>query len=236
MSYNYSGYQTALATLMATTTTDSFFTTILPNCIDYAEQRIYRELDFLNSRFTDTSTATAAGTRNITFINTLIVLETIAVFTPAGTGPTTGTRVQLSPATHDFIDAVYPSALVASQATPQYFAMVGQQQALLGPCPDAAYTVEIIGTYRPAPLSGSNTTTPLTVLLPDLFLAASMIFMAGYQKNFGAQADDPKMAVSWESQYQTLMVSAKSEEFRKKFQSETWTSQINSPVAGKQRG
>jgi hypothetical protein len=113
---------------------------------------------------------------------------------------------------------------------------VGQQQAAVGPCPDQAYNVEVYGTYRPATLSATNPNTPLTVLLPDLFLAASMIFMSGYQKNFGAQADDPKMAASWESQYEKLMMGATSEEFRKKFQSSTWTSMIKPVEADKSRG
>lgn len=50
----------------------------------------------------------------------------------------------------------------------------------------------------------------------DLFVAAAMVFMSGYQKNFGAQADDPKMAMSWETQYQALLRGAMDEEARKK--------------------
>ncbi|HQT62720.1 hypothetical protein [Acidiphilium sp.] len=221
---------------MATTSADPDFVTILPRCIEYAEQRIYRELDILNTRFRDTSSTCAPGSRSVTLPDTLMVCETLAVLTPAGQQPPTAQRNILVPCTHDFIDMVYPSDAAASQAMPQYFAMIGQAQALVGPCPDQAYAVEVFGTYRPAPLSSTNTTTPLTVLLPDLFMAASMIYMAGYQKNFGAQADDPRMAQSWEQQYQFLMAGAKSEEFRKKFESSSWTSMIPSTEANTQRG
>lgn len=236
MSYDYTGYQTALATLMATITTDPNFVAILPDCIDYAEQRIYRELDLLNTRFIDTSVTTTAGNRTVNLNSGLYVLETLAVITPAGASTSTGQRAVLQPVTHDFIDIVYPNTQTAYQSQPLYYAMITQTQAILGPCPDGAYLVETVGTQRPAPLSISNTSTVLTTMLPDLFLAASMVFMTGYQKNFGAQADDPKMSQSWEAQYQALMAGAKSEEFRKKYESSTWSSMIQSPVADKQRG
>ena len=237
MSYDYASYQNYLATLMATTTADPYFQTILPVCIDYAEQSIYRELDLLNTRQRDSTTFCTIGSRYVTFANTLVVVETLAVIVPGGTQPSAGTRRTLIPCTHDFIDTVYPNDGPAEyQSTPIYFAMLDQQSALLGPSPDAAYVLEVVGTYRPAPLSATNTTTPLSVLLPDLFLAASMIFMSGYQKDFGAQSDDPKMSGSWLEEYNRLMMSAKSEEFRKKFQASTWTSMIPSTEANRQRG
>jgi hypothetical protein len=39
-----------------------------------------------------------------------------------------------------------------------------------------------------------STTTILSLYVPDLFVAAAMIFMAGYQKDFGSQSDDPQAA------------------------------------------
>lgn len=233
--YDYAGYQTALTTLMATTTQDPFFQQILTNCIDYAEQRIYRELDVLSTRQRVTATL-AAGSRELTLPPSVMVVETLAVITPAGSQPGVGQRNIMAPVSHDFLDMVYPNDSVAYQAQPAYFAMLTQQTALVGPAPDQPYVVEAVTTFRPSPLSSTNTTTVLTELLPDLFLAASMVFMAGYQKNFGAQADDPKMSASWEQQYQQLMAGAKSEEFRKRFMQSSWTSMITSPVADRQRG
>lgn len=233
---NYSSYQSQLATLMATSVTDADFQTILPACIDYAELRIYRELDLLNTRYRDATSRCTAGSRELTLPATLMVLETLAIVTPTDTLPPAGARSICVPVTHDFLDMVYGSDASASQAVPQYFAPFGQSSVVLGPCPDQGYGVEIVGTYRPLALSVDNTVTPLTDLLPDLFMAASAIYMAGYMKNFGAQADDPKMAQSWEEQYQLLLKGAQSEEFRKKFQSSSWTSRIASPVAVPQRG
>jgi hypothetical protein len=107
---------------------------------------------------------------------------------------------------------------------PALFAMIDQNDIIVGPAPISAFGVEVIGTIRPTPLSSTNTTTFLTSNLPDLFMAASMVFASGYMRNFGAQSDDPAKAVSWESQYQALFASAKGEETRKRFAGLGWTS------------
>jgi hypothetical protein len=114
--------------------------------------------------------------------------------------------------------------------------MIDERTFSLGPWPNAAYTLEIIGTYRPASLSASNTTTFISQYLPDIFVMASMIFISGYQRNFGRQSDDPAMAQSYESQYQALLRGATVEEYRKKFAASGWSSMSPSPVATPGRG
>jgi hypothetical protein len=76
---------------------------------------------------------------------------------------------------------------------------------------------------RPSPLSASNTTTFISQFLPDLFMAAAMREAAGWMKNYGAQSDDPKQALSWDAIYTNLLPSAKLEENRKRFASGSWT-------------
>lgn len=213
-------------------TTDADFVGILPSIIDYAEQRIYRELDLLSTVVRDQSSTLTTNSRNFTLPSgqgRFVTTQGVNVFTPVGT---TTTRNQLTPQTRDYIDAAWPSETAASASTvPSSFAMITDQTIIVGSPPGAGFTVEIIGTIRPAPLSVSNPNTFLTDYLPDLFMAASIVFGSGYQKNFGAQADDPKMAVSWETQYQSLKASAMVEELRKKWQSVAWSSQSPSPVA-----
>ena len=58
-----------------------------------------------------------------------------------------------------------------------------------------------------------------------------MIYISGFQRNFGKIADDPQMAVTYESQYQTLLKGAVVEEARKKYEASAWSSQGPSPVA-----
>jgi hypothetical protein len=65
---------------------------------------------------------------------------------------------------------------------------------------------------------------------------ASMIYISAYQRNFGKANDDPQMAVTYESQYQTLLRSAMMEENRKKFEAAAWSSQSPSTAATPTRG
>lgn len=232
MSYTYATYSAALAELMVTDVADANFVAILPSIIDYAEQRIYRELDLLSTVTRDTGLLTI-GTRTFTLPSNLgrfVVTNGINVITPSTTTvPDNGTRNPMAPVSRDVLDAFWPSTTGA--AVPSQYAMITDQQIIVGPAPLAAYTVEVIGTIRPNPLSVSNMTTYLTLYLPDLFLLASMIFAAGFQKNWGAQADDPKMAVAYESQYQTAKTSANVEEQRKRYAAGAWGSLSPTPIA-----
>ena len=57
MALNYTTYVTSFANLLVVATTDLGFQTMLPNAIDYSEQRCYRELQLLNTIARDTSQA-----------------------------------------------------------------------------------------------------------------------------------------------------------------------------------
>jgi hypothetical protein len=118
---------------------------------------------------------------------------------------------------------------------PQYFCPFNDNLFYVGPFPDAAYYVEVVGTYRPDSLSASNTETFISLYLPDLFIMASMIYLSAFQRNFGRQSDDPSMAMSYEQQYQLLKQGAQVEESRKKWEAGAWSSQSPSPVASPNR-
>lgn len=232
MSIDYTTYVSQLSNLMVVGSTDANFQTFLPGCIDYAEQRCYRELDLVDTQVTS-SGATTASDRNFTlptYVGTYIVVDQINVMSSAGTGSSNGIRNQVMPTTREFIDLIYPSGQTAT-GIPLYFCRANSSNVIFGPAPDAVYTAEVIGTQRPTPLSSGNSSTFLTSQLPDLFIAASMVFASGYMRDFGAQSDNPQQAASWEMQYKTLFQSANSEENRKKYQSEAWTSESPSPSA-----
>jgi hypothetical protein len=152
------------------------------------------------------------------------------------TNPDACDRVPLLPTTKEFLDAVYGSGSVANRGLPQYWVPFDDYTFLVGPYPDQSYTIELVGTYRPASLSSSNTTTFISLNLPDLMVMASMVFISAYQRNFGRASDDPQMAVTYEAQYQTLLKGALSEENRKKFEASAWSSQAQSPSATPTRG
>lgn len=221
MSLTYSTWLSALANLAGTTTTNPYFLIEVPNAVDYAEQRLYRDLDLISTITSDFSQTTIALNRNIVVPAAFVVVNAINLITPAGAQPDAvgSKRNQLVRVSEDFLDFSWPDATGAG--LPNIYAIRNQTQFLLGPFPNLGYVVEYVGTQRPAPLSVANPTTFLTTNLPDLFLTASMIHVAGYQKNFGAQADDPRSSMSWETQYKAELASADAEELRKRYMGTT---------------
>lgn len=240
MSYTYASFQKALALEMIipnANVSDPNFVAILPTIVDYAEQRIYRELDLLatqvvqwfamtpNSR-AQSFAASSSVYANHTPAQQILVVERVRVMPPTATpgGGFNQGGEPLTPSSMDYLDAVYSGVFPAPGPTgrPVKFSQRDDQTIVFGPTPDQAYFFDIQGEARPVPLysaapgDGSQTTF-LTTVLPDLFLAGAMIAASGYRHNFGAQSDDPRMALSWESQYMELLLSAKTEEVRKRF-------------------
>ena len=241
LSYNGSvagtnSYVDQIATMAVVQPTDPAYLTILPQMITYAENRMYRDLDFLFTSIATTAYGLTAGNRQIAVpTGTFVVPEQINVLV-GSSNPDLATRTPLLPTTKEFLDAVYGSGAVANRGLPQYFCPFDDYTFLVGPYPDQNYACELIGTYRPDSLSATNTTTFISLYLPDLFIMASMIYISAYQRNFGRANDDPQMAVTYESQYQTLLRSAMMEENRKKFEAAAWSSQSPSTAATPTRG
>ena len=99
---------------------------------------------------------------------------------------------------------------------PKYWALTAIGAAVLAPVPAQAFGLTLLYTQRPAPLSAGNPTTWLSTWCPDLMKSAAMVFASGYQRNYGAQADDPQQAMSWEAQYRRAFAAAAREEARRK--------------------
>lgn len=225
----YTQYVDQIANLAIVPTSDPNFQILIPQMITYAENRIYRDLDLLSTVQPYNQAATAANVRTVTIPQgTFVTIQNVNALT------NTSTRNPLLPVTKEFLDNVWGSPTGAT--LPKYFALLNDTTLIFGPWPDAIYPLEIIGTIRPDSLSSTNTTTFISLYLPDLFIMASMVFISAYQRNFGRQSDDPQMAMSYEAQYQTLLKGATVEEFRKKFESVGWTSMSPSPVAAPTRG
>jgi hypothetical protein len=228
---NYTQYQQQIANLMPTTTTDPTFLIMLPGAIDYCEQRVMRELDLVSTTVTDSTGSLSASNRNFTLPtgalytgSIFVTVDSLSVILPAGTSASAGSRQQLVPISKEWLDLSYPSSSTAN-GSPTYFAMITQGSVIVGPPPDGNYVVEVIGTQRPAPLSATNPTTFISVNLPDLLIAGTMIYVAGFQHNFSAQSDQPQAGSTWEAQFKTLMASAQVEEARKRFMGQGWSSQ-----------
>lgn len=200
------------------------FTVAFPQAISYAENRIYRDIVLLCERVTNATKQTIVASRSIdiTSLN-MIVVESVALLTPAGTtNPALGTRVPYDVSTLDLIDILWPQESItmsplAAEWIGRYWAMIDPNTIAVMPTPDAIYNAYLTGMVAPTPLSFTNQTTYLSTNYPDLLECVIMVWMAGWlQRNYGASADDPKMATSWEAQYGTLLPGALNEEKRRR--------------------
>jgi len=234
---DYNTYVQQIATMAVIPTTDTNYQIILPQMINYAELRMQRDLDFLSTQISNSSYSFTSGNNTLTIpTSAFVVVQTFEVID----GSTNSSP--LLPVGKEYIQNVYGTG--SSQGLPQYFAVYGgdsattgltSQNIIVGPTPDSNYSVRLTGTVRSAPLSATNTTTYISVYLPDMFIMASMIYISAYQRNFGRQSDDPQMAQSYEGQYQALLRSALIEENRKKFEAAAWTSYSPAPAASPTR-
>lgn len=201
------------------------FAAFLPRVIEYGEGRIYRETVPLATRQSNATQTFQAGLRTLPLIGfnpQPVVVEGLAAITPVGTSPQAGQRWQYRMVSLDMIDSLWPEESVTlspAVAYPElYWAMRDNQTIVVAPTPDQAYVCEATGTFRPTPLSAANPLTYLTEFYPDLFLAACMISVAGFQRDYGAASEDPKVGLSWETQFKTLEASAIEEEQRRRGQ------------------
>jgi hypothetical protein len=214
------------------------FTALIPAMLNYAEQRIQRDLDLQALR------GGAANVYHLTPGNAnlaipaadFVVIESLGAFNPSGG------FYPLNPVSRDYLLSTLAQAPLGP---PKVFAMIGGFAAGLtgtivavGPTPDQAYAVYAYGTIRApslftfaTPSQAGVGTTWLSTWLPDLLVMACMIYVAGYQRDFGRQSDDPQLAQSYEQQYQALLAPVDKEEYRKRFQADAWSSQPKSPVA-----
>lgn len=235
---DYPTYISQISNLLTIPSSYPEFQIMSPGMIDYAEQRIYRELDLLFTQVTDNTGFVSSGNRLFSLPaatgNPFIVVDSINIITPSTATSSNGSRSQLMPTSREFVDIAYPSGQTVT-GIPQFWAMFSNMEVIFGPAPDAPYNIEIIGVQRPTPLSSGNPTTILTQYVPDLFVAASMVFASGYTRDFSGQGDNPQQGQSWEGQYQKLFQSAATEQARAKYQSEGWTSDQPSPIATPKR-
>jgi hypothetical protein len=229
---NYTDFALRLSELVSNKVDGVNWSVTLPATIDFAEQRLYRELDLLSTIIRDSSSSLTPLNRTFslpTDIGTFITVQSVNIITSLtggyspGLTADTGQRNQLVPTSRDFLDSVHNSTIGAT--LPYYFALLDDRTILVGPFPDNPYVIEVIGTIRPKPLSADNPITFLTLILPDLFLAAAMVFFSKAIGLYGGVPQDPQY---YEMAYQTLFKSAQAEELRRKFAAMGWTSRSES--------
>jgi hypothetical protein len=213
---------------------------LIPAAPNYAELRIQRDAQLLPLQTSNGYTLTAGNNTLSIPTSDFVVVQTFWVNVNGDLEP-------LTPVSKEWLQNVYPGMGV--QGPPRYFAPIGGDFATagatshifqLGPVPDSAYPLTIFGMIRMPSLyqfsdNGTDATTKYTFIsewMPDALIAASLIWLTGFQRDFGAmgQVDEAGMGVSWEATYQALMKGIAVEEGMKRFQSSAWSS-MGVPVA-----
>src|SRR5262245_1724893 len=109
---DYNDWQRRLLTAAATTDNDTPLLDYLPQIIDQAEQRCYRDLDLLATVVRDSSTTTSVNLRDFTLPQAqgrFVVVNGINVVTPAGAVVTNGTRNRVTQLSLDALDNLWPT-------------------------------------------------------------------------------------------------------------------------------
>lgn len=214
MSYDYTTFVAALRLESQLPADNAAFTSFLPTIIIQSEQLIYRDLQLIATTVADSSGTTTPDQRTFTLPTAsgrFVDLQSVNLLN--------GTlRTPLVKVSREVLDVLWPNSVGTLGVTPTKWAPLTDQVIVLGPSPSSALTLECVGTIRPEPLSEANPNTFISNYLPDLLLAAAMFFTAGYKQNFGAQADNPKLAISWKDVYDRLLPMAQNEELMRKYQ------------------
>lgn len=200
---------------------DTSFTTTIPTFVSNAELRIYREMDLAGTTGQNRTLQTVAFSKTIDMttmtgqnVEGTPVLFEYPVVVQGLSALVKNNWVPFQLTSQDFIDMVWPDETQskAPDVGLAYYTMLDAQSAKIAPVPDAVYPLRVTGTWRPAPMSASNPVTYIGEHFPDMLLCAVMVEIMGYQRDFGAQSDNPQAAMSWAERYEQAKSSAKDEE------------------------
>lgn len=248
----YNSYVTSIATLAVVPTegdaggvmhfSETNLDGIVAQMLNYAELRIQRDLNLLSSQKTR-SYALASGSWELDIpFDDFVVVQNITL---AGVDDVT-VFAPLTPVSKEFWQTNYPDP--AYVGVPKYFTPIGADIASAGatyhiyaimPKLDQPYKAYVVGTARAPSLflkktsEASSGTTFISSQLPDLLLMASMVFLSAYQRNFNSAGSDPQMPINYETQYQTLLKGAMTEEMRRRFSMVPGSSDAPSPASAK---
>jgi hypothetical protein len=215
---------------------------IVPQMLNYAEQRIARDLDMLASQTSNLYTLTAGANVFSLPVNDFQTVQTLEIVQISNGVVVNSTP--LIPVSKEFIQNCYGG--MYSAGTPEYFALYGsnfgdnqdtETNILFGPSPNYAYSLRVTGTaampslYQNASSGPADTAyTYISQWYPDMLMMASMIYISAYQRNFSATSDSPDMGQSYEKQYQALRLGAVPLENRRKQMGSGWTA-YSTPIA-----
>jgi hypothetical protein len=205
------------------------FLVLYPSATSYAEGRICAEIPLLANRTSNSQLVTASGSRllNLSLMTApLVVMETLALVTPANTQPASGVRYQYVKTTLEFISLFWPNesstmgpaaaeqagrfwAPLNTGATPGAYTGSSSFVAI-APTPDQTYVAECTGLFQPVPISFANPTTYISTVYPDLLVAGCMVYLSA------SLLKDANQVKNWEAIYESLKNACEFEEARRR--------------------
>ena len=194
----------ALVTAISQYTENTFPTTAMNTFITQAEQRIYNTIQFPSLRKNVTGTVTASN-KYLSTPSDFLATYSMAVFPAAG-----GDYTFLLNKDVNFIREAYPNP--TSTGVPKYYALFGPTTAagapttelsfILGPTPDAAYSVELHYFYYPESIT-TATTTWLGDNFDSVLLYGSLVEAYTYLKG------EPDLIALYDGKYKEALALAK---------------------------
>lgn len=177
---------------------DAEFSSSIDDIINLGELRVWRDLDL--SIFTSTDTVTTVvSTETVTKPTTDTELVTWQSLYYDNGNVRTWIELRSNDWVRDFQTPV-------SLGPPKYYSELNETQWLLGPAPDAIYTINARGITRPTKLSSGNPTTWLSNHQDDLLFKACLAEAEGMLK-----ADDRR--TMWQEDYASALPLAKRETY-----------------------
>lgn len=199
---DYTSFVAALAAKTELdTASDSDFGIYLPTLIDNVERRLYRDLDPVVARRSQYTTL-IPGVPLLTGPPDWLVGRALYV-----TDRTTQMQSRVEQRDETFLAEYCPD--YSEPGKPKYWAEHKFQIIQMAPAPDRAFEMRMIYTFRPDPISATNTTTWLTTNVPDLFFKAALIEADNYRQNWQAMQANA-------ADYGTLIQPMRREEGRRK--------------------
>jgi hypothetical protein len=130
------------------------------------------------------------------------------------------TFVAYDPVSLDFINRYWPYE--ANTAEPylkwwggRYYALADNATVIIAPSVNSVYNASVVGLVQAAGLSPTNTTTYLSDVYPGALISGCLVYLAGaLTRNFGAQADEPRQAVSWKNEFEEWLMTIEDNERR----------------------
>jgi len=175
-------------------TAEATFVAEMPQFIEQAEKKIYRAID-LNSGRKESTVAMVSGTATLDVPSGLVAIHSITLVS-------SNARTLLIQKDMSYIDDYTGNRVTTG--TPKYYGWYDEDTILLGPTPDSTDNLIFSHTYRPTQLSGSQTTTWLSLNAPDVMFYACMIEAATFLKLEPDTMQD--LATRYQQAIQSLMM------------------------------